>query len=89
MRLLLPAILSIVALAACQPTNDSQTNAAITGGLAGAALGAAVSSSNDRATGAVVGAIVGTAAGALIGRTNDGQCQYRRADGTTYVAACQ
>lgn len=89
MRLLLPAMLSIIALTACQPTGDPQTNAALTGAAAGAVLGAAVSSSSDRATGAVVGAIVGSAAGALIGRTNDGQCRYRDANGREFVAACQ
>jgi outer membrane lipoprotein SlyB len=89
MRLLLPAVLSLAALAGCQATNDPQTNAALTGAVAGSVLGAAVSSSNDRATGAVVGAIVGSAAGALIGRTNDGQCRYRDANGNEFTAACR
>jgi uncharacterized protein YcfJ len=89
MRLLLPAVLSLAALAGCQATNDPQTNSALTGAAAGALLGAAVSSSNDRATGAVVGAIVGSAAGALIGRTDNGQCRYRDANGNEFTAACQ
>jgi hypothetical protein len=77
----------IALLAACQ-TGDPVTNSTATGALAGAALGAAVSSSSDRTQGAIIGATVGGLAGNMIGRNNAGQCVYRRADGSTYTAAC-
>lgn len=77
----------IALLAACQ-TGDPVTNSTATGALAGAALGAAVSSSGDRTKGAIIGATAGGLAGNMIGRNNAGQCVYRRADGSTYTAAC-
>ncbi len=87
MRLILSATFALAGLAACVPV-DQQTGATLTGAAAGAALGAAVSGSDDRVEGALIGATVGAAAGAILGQTSDGQCRYRRADGSEYIAAC-
>jgi hypothetical protein len=51
-------------------------------------LGAAVSDDGDRIEGALIGATVGAAAGLLLGQTDDGNCRYRRSDGSEYIAAC-
>ena len=74
-----------VMLSGCE-TRD-QTTAA--GALTGAALGAAVSGKNDRVLGGAIGAAAGIAASTLVGPAqNSGQCYYRRADGSRFVAAC-
>ena len=79
-------IIPVIALAAC----ETQEQRMITGAATGAALGAAVSSGDDRARGALIGGAAGLAAGTLIGRVqnNPNQCLYRRADGSTFTAAC-
>jgi hypothetical protein len=75
-----------LALSACGATPGQR---AATGGLAGAALGAAVSDGDNRVEGAIIGAAVGVAASTLIGPAQSpGQCYYRRADGTRFIAAC-
>lgn len=74
----------VLALSACQ--TPEQTTMA--GAAAGAAIGATVADDGDELQGAVIGGVAGAAAGALIGRTSSGQCVYRRADGTRFVAAC-
>ncbi len=74
-----------MALLGCQ-TRD-QTTAA--GALTGAALGAAVSNKNDRVLGAALGGAAGIAASTLVGPSQtSGQCYYRRADGSRFIAAC-
>ena len=72
-------------MAACTPTEQSTA----VGALGGAALGAAVSGSDDRAKGAIAGAALGAVAGSLIGpASTSGNCRYRRADGSIYIAPC-
>ena len=85
-KIMLALPLMAMALTGCE-TRD-QTTAA--GALTGAALGAAVSNKNDRVLGAAIGAAAGVAASTLVGpaRTS-GQCYYRRADGSRFIAACQ
>lgn len=75
---------AVLGLAACQ--TPQQTTMA--GAAAGAAIGATVADDGDELQGAVIGGVAGAAAGSLIGRTSTGQCVYRRADGTRFVAAC-
>jgi hypothetical protein len=78
-------ILPMLALTACETSNQN----AAAGALGGAALGAAVSGSDDRLTGALVGAAVGVAASTLIGPApQSGQCYYRNASGQRFIAAC-
>ncbi len=74
----------IAALAACETTSDSTA----VGALAGAAIGASVSGSDDKVQGALIGAALGGAAGNYIGKTQNGDCVYQRADGSRYLAAC-
>jgi outer membrane lipoprotein SlyB len=88
MRLVIPAAFALATLAACQPTNDPQMNSTVTGATVGGVLGAAVSDDGDRIEGALIGATVGAAAGLLLGQTDDGNCRYRRPDGSEYIAAC-
>ena len=81
--LMLPAAF-VLALSACQTPEQT----AMAGAAAGAAIGATVADDGDELQGAVIGGVAGAAAGSLIGRTSTGQCVYRRADGTRFVAAC-
>ena len=74
----------IGALAACDTANQG----ALTGAALGAATGAAVSGDDDKVVGAIIGGAAGAAAGNYIGRTQSGQCVYRRPDGSQYYAAC-
>ena len=60
----------------------------LAGAAAGAALGSVVAGDDNRLEGAVIGGIAGAAAGSLIGRNSQGQCIYRRANGTTFVGPC-
>lgn len=76
------AVLSF-AVAGC--TTAEQT--ATAGALGGAALGAAIDD-NNRGRGALIGAAVGGTSGFLLGRLANGNCRYRAADGSTYIAAC-
>lgn len=69
-------------LAAC----ETQQQNTLAGAAAGAAIGATVA--DDDLTGAVIGGVAGAAAGSMIGRNTAGQCLYRRADGSTFTAAC-
>ncbi len=69
-------------LAAC----ETQQQNTLAGAAAGAAIGSAVA--DDDLTGAVIGGVAGAAAGSMIGRNTAGQCVYRRADGSTFTAAC-
>ena len=78
-------ILPVVALVAGCQTREQTT---LAGAAAGAALGSAVADDDDRLQGAVIGGIAGAAAGSLIGRNSQGQCIYRRSNGTTFVAPC-
>ena len=71
-------------IAGCQ-TQDQTT---LAGAAAGAALGSVVAGDSNRLEGAVIGGIAGAAAGSLIGRDNQGQCIYRRSNGTKFVGAC-
>lgn len=79
-------ILPLTALVAgCQTTPQQNT---LAGAAAGAALGSVVAGDDNRLEGAVIGGIAGAAAGSLIGRNSQGQCIYRRADGSTFVGPC-
>lgn len=71
-------------IAGCQ-TQEQNT---LAGAAAGAALGSVVSGEDDKLQGAVIGGIAGAAAGSLIGRNSQGQCIYRRADGSTFRGPC-
>lgn len=74
----------MMTLAACQ----TQEQTTLAGAAAGAALGATVAEDGKELQGAVIGGFAGAAAGSLIGRTSTGDCLYRRADGSRYVAPC-
>ena len=79
-------ILPLTALiAGCQTTPQQNT---LAGAAAGAALGSVVAGDDNRLEGAVIGGITGAAAGSLIGRNSQGQCIYRRANGTTFTGPC-
>jgi len=65
----------------CTTTEQTTTAGAIIGGGATALAG-------GNATQIAVGAAVGGAAGYVVGRLADGNCRYRRPDGTTYIAKC-
>jgi len=73
-----------MALSACQ----TQEQTTLAGAAAGAAIGATVAEDGKELQGAVIGGVAGAAAGSLIGRTSTGDCIYRRADGSRYVARC-
>lgn len=78
-------MLPLAALVAGCQTPQQNTMA---GAAAGAALGSVIADDDDKLEGAVIGGIAGAAAGSLIGRNSQGQCIYRRANGTTFVAPC-
>lgn len=78
-------ILPIAALMAGCQTAEQNTMA---GAAAGAALGSVVADDDDRLEGAVIGGIAGAAAGSLIGRNTQGECIYRRSDGSTFTGPC-
>lgn len=83
-RHLLLVLPAIAALAGCATPQQN----ALAGAAAGAALGTAIADDDDELQGAVIGGIAGAAAGSLIGRNSNGQCIYRRADGSTFVGPC-
>lgn len=74
----------VMALSACQ----TQEQTTLAGAAAGAAIGATVADDGKELQGAVIGGVAGAAAGSLIGRTSSGDCVYRRADGSRFVAPC-
>lgn len=81
------AMLSVSAamtLAGCQTPQQNT----LAGAAAGAALGSVVADDDDRVQGAVIGGIAGAAAGSLIGRNAQGDCVYRRSDGSTFIGPC-
>lgn len=84
MKLFLLILPLTVLIAGCQ-TQDQTT---LAGAAAGAALGSVVAGDDNRLEGAVIGGIAGAAAGALIGRNSQGQCIYRRQNGSTFVGPC-
>jgi outer membrane protein OmpA-like peptidoglycan-associated protein len=76
----LVAILTAVALLACQTNTGTvmdkkATQGAILGGLAGAAAGAAIGGHDHRAGGALIGAATGAIAGGMVGHYLDKQAQ--------------
>lgn len=83
---LLLAGLSLVAVAACEPTgmgdpNDPTRNTrqgAVVGGMLGAATGALVS--DNRARGAIIGGVLGAGTGAVVGNNLDRQEAELRRD---------
>ena len=77
-------IASVLGLAGCQTAEQTT----LAGAAAGAAIGATVADDGNELQGAVIGGVAGAAAGSLIGRTSSGDCVYRRADGSRYVARC-
>lgn len=82
MRSILITLAALLALTAC---NRTQQGAAVGAGV-GAAAGAIVSGTPG---GAAVGAAAGGLAGALIGRASeDGKCRYRNSKGQVYIADC-
>lgn len=84
--LILAAPVAALSLAGCA----TQEGNAAAGALAGAAIGQAISSDDDRTQGRILGAAAGAIAGSLIGQQagGTGDCVYRAADGSTFVAAC-
>ena len=78
-------MLPVAALVAGCQTPEQNT---LAGAAAGAALGSVVADDDDRMEGAIIGGIAGAAAGSLIGRNDQGQCIYRRSDGTTFTGPC-
>ncbi len=85
MKKFLIAIPLIASLAACETTTANTTGV---GALTGAAIGASVSGGDDKVKGALIGAAVGGVAGNYIGKTQNGQCVYQRANGSRYYASC-
>jgi len=77
-------IVPLLALAACETPEQR----ALTGAATGAAVGAMVSSDKDRTKGALIGGGAGLLAATVIGQSANGQCIYRRSDGSTYTAPC-
>jgi outer membrane lipoprotein SlyB len=78
-------ILPLTALVAGCQTQEQTT---LAGAAAGVALGSVVAGDSNRLEGAVIGGIAGAAAGSLIGRNSQGQCIYRRSNGSTFVGPC-
>jgi uncharacterized protein YcfJ len=79
MKMILPAVAAVFALASCgtEPGPNTQRGAA-TGGLLGAGAGAIIGHQSGRALeGAAIGAAAGAGAGALYGNARD-QEQYDR-----------
>lgn len=79
LKLLLPAVVAVFALASCgtQPGPNTQRGAA-TGGLLSAAAGGIIGHQSGRALeGAAIGGAVGAGTGALYGNARD-QEQYNR-----------
>lgn len=82
MRSILIILAALLALTAC---NKTQQGAAVGAGV-GAAAGAIVSGTPG---GAAIGAAAGGLAGALIGRAaEDGKCEYRNSKGQVYIDDC-
>ena len=54
-----------------------------------AARDAAGATASGAATGgAAIGAFIGGVGGYLLGKAADGNCRYRRPDGTVFIAKC-
>jgi hypothetical protein len=78
---LFSALTLSAALAGCTTAEQSAGAGALIGG------GAAALAGGD--TGEIVaGTAVGAGAGYLLGRVAGGNCRYRAADGSTYIARC-
>ncbi|MES2969341.1 MAG: glycine zipper 2TM domain-containing protein [Pseudomonadota bacterium] len=77
--------LPLTALLAGCATQDGST---LLGAATGAAIGTAVADDGDELQGAVIGGVAGAAAGSLIGRNANGECVYRRSDGSTFIGPC-
>ena len=77
------AALALVGAFAAGCTTTEQTTTA--GALIG---GGAVAIAGGNAGQIAAGAVVGGAAGYVVGRLSDGNCRYRRPDGSTYIAKC-
>lgn len=75
------AALMSLSLAGCTTAEQTAAAGAATGAVAGALI-------SGNARGAAVGAVVGGASGYVIGRLSNGNCRYRAADGSTYIARC-
>lgn len=73
------------ALAGCT-TGSRQGDAAVVGGLAGAAIGGAAT---GRAGGALIGAGVGAVTGAVIADATSGRCYWRDNYGRRHYVACR
>lgn len=82
---LLAATALILALAACDSSNDAVGIGAATG----AALGAIVADDGDKLGAAVVGGAIGATIGAASEPSQRGpQCRYTYPDGTSEVKPC-
>ncbi|ODT12653.1 MAG: hypothetical protein ABS35_39615 [Kaistia sp. SCN 65-12] len=77
--------LSGAILAGCT-TGSRQGDAAVVGGLAGAAIGGAAT---GRAGGALIGAGVGAVTGAIIADATTGRCYWRDEYGRRHYVACR
>ena len=77
----------LVAAALLQGCENPRDQAVAGGALAGAAISGVSSGGDPRQT--AIGAGVGALAGALIAGANaEGQCLYRRSDGSEFRAPC-
>ena len=76
-----------ISLAGCTTTEQRAAG----GGLAGAGAGALIGGLATGTTqGALVGAAIGGTAGVLLGvATSPGDCRYRAANGSVYIARCR
>ena len=76
------ASLSLMSLAACTTTGNTEKGAAI-GAASGAIIGAVIGNntgSGDAGTGAAIGAVVGGVGGAVVGREKDKRLEQGRGD---------
>ena len=77
------AALATAGLLAAGCTTTEQTTAA------GALVGGGIAAATGGNTGQIIaGTAAGAGAGLLLGTLADGNCRYRRPDGSTYIAAC-
>lgn len=77
------ALASLLAVAACSPTQQGAAVGAAAGGVIGGVATGSV-------TGAVIGAGVGAVAGALVGQVagQPDKCYYRDSNGDLFIADC-
>ncbi|MAZ18750.1 MAG: hypothetical protein CL535_20790 [Ahrensia sp.] len=76
------AVLTVVgALAGCTTAEQTATGRAAIGGAIGAVT-------TGDLGGAAIGAFIGGVGGYLLGKAADGNCRYRRPDGTVFIAKC-